>query len=243
MERVQKVIAQAGVTSRRKAEKLIVEGRVKVNGEVITELGVKVSPKDRVEVDDVPIEKEAPVYYVLNKPTGVLSTVEDDRGRKTVIDLMPHVPERIFPVGRLDYDTSGVLLLTNDGDFSYKLTHPKYEVKKVYVARVEGNPERYKLRKLERGIELEDGKTAPAKVRKIRFNKKSGDAIIEITIHEGRNRQVRRMFDAIGHPVVKLTREQFGIIHVHGLNAGESRALSPHEGKQLRVLAETGNLN
>ena len=160
MERVQKVIAQAGVTSRRKAEKLIVEGRVKVNGEVITELGVKVSPKDRVEVDDVPIEKEAPVYYVLNKPTGVLSTVEDDRGRKTVIDLMPHVPERIFPVGRLDYDTSGVLLLTNDGDFSYKLTHPKYEVKKVYVARVEGNPERYKLRKLERGIELEDGKTA-----------------------------------------------------------------------------------
>ncbi len=242
MERVQKVIAQAGVTSRRKAEALILEGRVRVNGEVITELGVKVTPKDRVEVDGVPVEKESPVYYVLNKPTGYLSTVEDDRGRKTVLDLMRHVPERIFPVGRLDYDTSGVLLLTNDGDFSYRLTHPKYEVEKVYVARVKGIPPKQKLRQLERGIQLEDGKTAPARVKRLRINKNAQDAIIEITIHEGRNRQVRRMFEAIGHPVVKLTRERFGVIDGRGLNAGDSRELTPHEVKQLHVLAETGNL-
>lgn len=242
MERVQKVIAQAGVTSRRKAEALILEGRVRVNGEVITELGVKVTPKDRVEVDGVPVEKESPVYYVLNKPIGYLSTVEDDRGRKTVLDLMRHVPERIFPVGRLDYDTSGVLLLTNDGDFSYRLTHPKYEVEKVYVARVKGIPPKQKLRQLERGIQLEDGKTAPARVKRLRINKNAQDAIIEITIHEGRNRQVRRMFEAIGHPVVKLTRERFGVIDGRGLNAGDSRELTPHEVKQLHVLAETGNL-
>lgn len=242
MERLQKVIARAGVTSRRKAEVLITEGKVTVNGEVVTALGTKVSDKDRVEVNGVPIAQEEFVYYALHKPRGVLSTVSDDRGRDTVIDLMPNMAERIYPVGRLDYDTSGILLLTNDGDFSYILTHPKYEVEKTYVAKVENIPSRETLKKLARGVVLEDGKTAPAKTKLVSVNRKMQTAIVEITIHEGKNRQVRRMFDAVGHPVQKLRRERFGMIEARGLNAGEFRPLTIHEVKQLRVLAETGNL-
>ena len=242
MERLQKVLAQAGVASRRKSETLIVAGKVKVNGVVVTELGTKVSSSDRVEVEGVQLVKETYVYFLLYKPRGIISTVDDEKGRKTVLDLFPQIEQRIFPVGRLDYDTSGVIIMTNDGDFSYLMTHPKFGIKKKYIAKVKGIPDRESIRKLEHGIDLEDGKTAPAHVKMQSVDKKAGTALIEITIHEGKNRQVRRMFDAIGCPVQKLRRESFGNVTTHGMNAGEARELTKHEVKQLRVLAETGKI-
>ncbi len=242
MERLQKVMAQAGIASRRKSEALILEGKVKVNGIVVTELGTRVAPSDKIEVEGVEIVKEAHVYYLLYKPRGVISTANDDKGRKTVIDFFPHTEERIYPVGRLDYETSGIIILTNDGEFSYLMTHPKFGIKKKYVAKVKGVPEREDLRRLARGIELEDGWTAPAEVKMRSFDKKTRTAIVEITIHEGRNRQVRRMFDAIGCPVDRLKREEFAMLTTRGLNAGEARELTIHEVKQLRVLAETGKI-
>ncbi|RFU65583.1 pseudouridine synthase [Peribacillus glennii] len=240
MERLQKVIAHSGLTSRRKAEEMIIEGKVKVNGKIVKELGTKVGPNDKIEVNEVPLTKEVPVYFLFYKPRGVISAVTDDKNRKVVTDFFPEVTERIYPVGRLDYDTSGLLLLTNDGEFANALMHPKHEVDKVYVAKVKGLPLRENLRKLERGITLEDGKTAPAKTKVLSIDKKKQSAIVEITIHEGKNRQVRRMFDAIGHPVLKLKREKYGFLTLHGLSAGESRELTPHEVKQLRALAVTG---
>jgi len=242
MERLQKVIAQAGIASRRKAEQLILEGKVKVNGEVVTTLGTKVSKSDVVEVDGVKVEREEKVYYLFYKPRGVVSTVSDDKGRKTVLDFFKNVEERIFPVGRLDYDTSGLLLLTNDGEFANLMTHPKYKIEKTYIARLKGIPKFEDLKKLRRGIMLEDGMTAPAKVELKKSDRKTNKSICEITIHEGRNRQVRRMFEAIGTPVVKLKRERFAFLDLKGLNAGEFRELTAHEVKQLRVLAETGKI-
>ncbi len=242
MERLQKVMAQAGVASRRKSEDLIVAGKVKVNGETVTELGTRVSLADRIEVEGVQIVKEEAIYYLLYKPRGIISTANDEKGRKTVVDFFPEVEERIYPVGRLDYDTSGIIIMTNDGEFAYLMTHPKFEIKKTYIAKTKGIPRREDLRKLERGIKLEDGMTAPARVKTISVDQKAKAAIIEITIHEGRNRQVRRMFDAIGCPVDSLKREQFGNLTTRGLNAGEARPLTIHEVKQLRVLAETGKI-
>lgn len=236
------MMAQAGIASRRKSETLIVDGKVKVNGEVVTELGTKVSATDRIEVESVQIVKEEPVYFLLYKPTGIISTANDEKGRRTVVDFFPHVTERIYPVGRLDYDTSGVIIMTNDGDFSYLMTHPKFEIQKKYIAKVKGIPQREDLKKLEQGIQLDDGMTAPANVKMRTVDKKSNTALIEITIHEGRNRQVRRMFDAIGCPVDKLRRESFAMLTTVGLNAGESRELTKHEVKRLRVLAETGKI-
>ncbi|MEH7157236.1 23S rRNA pseudouridine(2605) synthase RluB [Neobacillus drentensis] len=236
MERLQKVIARAGIASRRKAEELIKEGRVKVNGKVVTELGLKVSSSDRVEVNEIQIEKEEPVYFLLYKPRGVISSVNDEKGRKVVTDFFPHLKERIYPVGRLDYDTSGLLVLTNDGEFANLLMHPKNEIDKVYVAKIKGIPLKENLRKLERGIRLEDGKTAPARVKLLSADNKKQSAIVEITIHEGRNRQVRRMFEAIGHDVLKLKRERYGFLTLGGLRTGDARELSPHEVKQLRAL-------
>ena len=231
MERLQKVIAHAGL--------LILEGKVKVNGKVVKELGVKVGPNDKVEVNEVPLEKESPVYFLFYKPRGVISAVSDDKNRKVVTDFFPYINERIYPVGRLDYDTSGLLILTNDGEFANTLMHPKHEVDKVYVAKVKGMPLRESLKKLDKGIKLEDGKTAPAKARVLSTDKKKETAIVEITIHEGRNRQVRRMFEAIGHPVIKLKREQYGFLTLDGLTAGDSRELTPHEVKLMRTLATT----
>lgn len=237
MERLQKVMAQAGIASRRKSEELIKEGKVKVNGKIVKELGVKVSSSDQVEVNEIPIERETPVYFLLYKPRGVISSVKDEKGRKVVTDFFPELRERIYPVGRLDYDTSGVLLLTNDGEFANLLMHPKSEIEKVYVAKIKGIPLRESLKKLEKGIKLEDGKTAPAKVKMLSLDKKKQTSIIEIIIHEGRNRQVRRMFEAIGHDVMKLKRERYGSLTLNGLSAGEAKELTPHEVKQLRTLA------
>ncbi|MCX8003116.1 MAG: rRNA pseudouridine synthase [Anoxybacillus mongoliensis] len=241
MERLQKVIAHAGVASRRKAEQLIGEGKVKVNGKVVTELGVKVSPQDRIEVDGIPLEREEPVYYLLYKPRGVISSVKDEKGRKVVTDFFKHVNKRIYPIGRLDYDTSGLLLLTNDGEFANLLMHPRYEIEKVYIAKVKGIPTREKIKQLEKGIMLEDGMTAPSKAKVLSIDKRKQTAIVELRIHEGRNRQVRRMFEAIGHSVLKLKRERYAFLDLKGLNPGDYRELSPHEVKQLRALASAGS--
>jgi 23S rRNA pseudouridine2605 synthase len=238
MERLQKVIAHAGFASRRKAEEMILEGKVKVNGKVVKELGVKVSPSDRVEVEGIPVEKEEPVYFLFYKPRGVISSVNDEKGRKAVTDYFSEIKQRIYPVGRLDYDTSGVLLLTNDGEFANLLMHPRNGIEKEYIAKIKGIPTRENLKSLERGIHLEDGKTAPARVKLISADNKKGTAIVQLTIHEGRNRQVRRMFEAIGHPVLKLRREKYAFLTLHGLKSGDARELTAHEIKQLRVLAE-----
>ncbi|AME08301.1 23S rRNA pseudouridine(2605) synthase RluB [Bacillus siamensis] len=240
MERLQKVIAHAGVASRRKAEELIKEGKVKVNGKVITELGVKVTGSDQIEVNGLKVEREEPVYFLLYKPRGVISASDDDKGRKVVTDFFKEVPQRIYPIGRLDYDTSGLLLLTNDGEFANKLMHPKYEIDKTYVAKVKGIPSKELLRKLERGIQLEEGKTAPARAKMLSLDKRKQTSIIQLTIHEGRNRQVRRMFEAIGHDVLKLKREEYAFLDLRGLHTGDARELTPHEVKRLRALAEHG---
>lgn len=239
MERLQKVIAQAGIASRRKAEELISEGRVTVNGKTITELGTKVSPNDKIEVNGIPVEREHPVYYLFYKPRAVITSVKDEKGRKVVTDFFNGVEQRIFPVGRLDYDTSGLLVLTNDGQFANKLMHPRYKIDKVYIAKVKGIPLRETLKKLERGVKLEDGVTAPAKAKLKSVDRQKQTAIIELTIREGRNRQVRRMLEAVGHSVLKLKREQYGFLTLDGLRPGEYRELSPHEVKLLLNLSAT----
>lgn len=229
MERLQKVIAHAGIASRRKAEQLITEGRVKVNGEVVRELGVKVQRQDVIEVDNVPIYQEEPVYFMFYKPRGVISAVSDDKGRKVVVDYLPDVTERIYPVGRLDYDTSGLLLLTNDGDFSQKLTHPKHEVDKVYVAKVKGVAEKRQLAPLVRGVRIEGKKTAPARFEILSTDTKTETSIVQLTIHEGRNHQVKNMLMAVGYPVQKLKREKYGELTLGNLRPGEYRELSKKE--------------
>lgn len=240
LERLQKRIANSGYTSRRKAETLITEGKVKVNGQVVTELGTKVSHSDTVEVEGIKIEQEDKMYILFYKPTQVITSVSDDRGRKVVTDYFEDIETRIYPVGRLDYDTSGVLLLTNDGEFTNLMTHPRYHIKKKYVAKLKGYLMREQVKELEQGIELEDGFTQPAQVKIKRQDKEKNITLVEITISEGRNRQVRRMFEYFGHEVNKLTRIQFGPLDLKGLNAGEGRVLTPHEVKTLRHLAENG---
>lgn len=236
-ERLQKVIAQSGVTSRRKAEEYITAGRVKVNQEVITTLGTKVSPTDEVAIDDVPINKEKKVYYILNKPRGYISSVEDDKNRKTVLDLMEEVPERVFPVGRLDFNSSGLIVMTNDGNFANKLMHPKYEIKKVYVAKIEGIPTNDQLAQLQKGIK-DDGELLKAIDYHVQSkDKRKNNAIIELTLHEGKNRHVRRMMEGIGFPVQKLSRKQYGVLNLDGLASGKYRELTHQEKHQLLTTA------
>jgi 23S rRNA pseudouridine2605 synthase len=239
MERLQKVIARAGVTSRRKAERLITDGRVRVNGKTVRELGTKVSARDRVTVNGAPIAKERPVYFLFYKPTGVISSVKDDRGRTTVVDFFRGVPERLFPVGRLDYDTSGAILLTNDGELANRLMHPRFEIDKTYIASVNPIPTGEQLQELAGGIRLEDGITAPAGVRLIADDKKKNTALVRLIIHEGRNRQIRRMFAALHLHVRRLKRERYGFLSLNGLHPGDSRPLKPQEIKTLRRLVET----
>ncbi|KAA1040161.1 rRNA pseudouridine synthase [Macrococcus equipercicus] len=237
-ERLQKVIAQSGVTSRRKAEVLITEGKVTVNGEVVKTLGTKVKPTDKIEVEGIPLENPDKLYILFHKPTKVITSVSDDKGRTVVTDFFPQLQERIFPVGRLDYETSGLLLLTNDGEFANHMTHPRYKVKKKYVAKLKGYLLREQVRQLEQGIMLEDGKTAPAVVKVKSQDREKNTTLVEITISEGRNRQVRRMFAHFGHEVVKLSRIEYGNLTLKSLNAGDARELSPHEVKTLRQMAQ-----
>jgi 23S rRNA pseudouridine2605 synthase len=226
-DRLQKVLARAGIGSRRACEELIADGRVQVNGEV-AELGRRVDiAHDRVEVDGAVVSlRDDLVHYLLNKPAGVVTTADDPQGRRTVVDLVPDEP-RVFPVGRLDYDTEGLLLLMNDGDLAHRLTHPSYGVDKEYLAHVVGDPGRQVLRRLREGVELDDGVTSPAKVTRLEAG------LLRITIHEGRNRQVRRMCEAVGHPVLRLVRTRIGPIADTRLAPGSWRALSIDEVRAL----------
>ncbi len=233
-ERLQKYLAGAGVASRRASETMILEGRVAVNGKVVKELGTKVVPgKDKVTVDGKPIKQEEKmVYLLMNKPAGYLTTVKDTHDRPTVMDLLTDVKYRVFPVGRLDFETEGLLLLTNDGDFAYRMTHPKFKIKKTYLATVQGELTKERLAMLRNGVELEDGKTAPAEVNIVRQEKHR--TVVEITIHEGKNRQVRRMFKAVKNPVLELKRISVGSLNLKGVGEGEYRHLTADELQKLR---------
>jgi pseudouridine synthase len=234
-ERLQKVLAHAGVASRRAAEQLIQAGRVSVNGEVVTELGRRVTARDRVEVDGRPLEpSQRLVYVALNKPVGHVSTARDPEGRPTVLDLVRR-PERLYPIGRLDWDSEGLLLLTNDGALTHRLTHPRYGVEKEYHALVAGYPDGAALRALAEGVRLEDGLTAPADVRRLRQDRLG--VWLAIAIHEGRNRQVRRMLEAVGHPAKRLVRVRVGPVELGGLPPGRWRELLPAEVAALRRAA------
>ena len=229
MERLQKVIANSGYCSRRRAEELILEGKVFVNGSVIRELGTKVSHDDEIEVDGLSIKKDHNYeYYLLYKPRGVVTTTNDDKGRKTVVDLID-TTARIYPVGRLDYDTTGVLLLTNDGVFANGLMHPANEIDKVYIAKVEGILSGYDVKRLKSGIMIDGRKTAKCHVKVRSVDKKKNTCIVELIIHEGRNHQVKKMIEAVGKKVIKLKRERFGIFDLSGLKASEYRRLTAKE--------------
>lgn len=228
MERLQKVIAQSGVTSRRKAEELIKEGKVKVNGVVVTELGTKVSSKDEIAVNDRIIEKEAKEYYLLNKPRGVVTTTSDDKNRKTVLDYI-NTEARIYPVGRLDYDTTGALLLTNDGEFANILMHPNNQVDKVYLAKLNGIIKGEQINQLKNGVMLDDVLVKATRVKLKKVDPAKNTSMVEITIHEGKNHQVKRMFEAVGFLVDKLTRERIGVFQIKDLKSGEYRKLTPKE--------------
>jgi 23S rRNA pseudouridine2605 synthase len=228
-ERLQKVLARVGIGSRRTCEELIAAGRVRVNGERAT-LGRRVEPsRDRIELDGAPLPVlPGLVHYLLNKPTGVVTTTDDPHGRPTVVDLVPDDP-RVFPVGRLDADTEGLLVLTNDGELAQRLSHPSHGVDKEYVAEVEGVPAAGALRRLRSGVELDDGTTAPATVGVL------APGVLRIVIHEGRNRQVRRMCEAVGHPVLRLVRTRIGPLSDPRLAPGQWRALDPSEVRSLHT--------
>ena len=235
--RLQKYMAMCGVAARRKCEEIIASGRVRVNGQVIDQMGAQVGEGDVVELDGAvitPQEQMRDILYL--KPAGEVTTVSDDKGRETVMDRFSDFPERIYPVGRLDYDSEGLLLLTNDGELAQRLTHPSCEVDKVYLARVSGNPTNEEIEKLRRGVFMEgdERRTYPAQVRVVRDESLFSDILV--TIHEGRNRQVRRMFDAVGHKVLLLRRVRFGPLELGDLKRGQWRELTQEEIARLRAL-------
>jgi pseudouridine synthase len=242
-ERLQKILSQAGVASRRLSEELIAQGRVQVNGVTVTELGTKADPDaDEIKVDGRRIQAQKRKRYILlHKPRGYITTRSDPQGRPTVLDLLRGVREYIYPVGRLDYDSEGLILLTNDGELAARLTHPRHEVDKVYEARVRGIPDQHVLERLAKGVTIDDRRTAPAKVRLIDPpNKRPSEneqTRIELAIHEGRQRQVRKMFDAVGHPVVRLKRVRIGPIEDPDMPPGHWRDLTPQEVARLQRAA------
>ena len=237
MERLQKVIASCGVASRRKAEDLILAKKVTVNGQVVSELGVKVNDKDIIEVNGERLNREEKVYYLLNKPRGVITSTTDDKGRTTVVSLI-NEDKRIYPVGRLDYDTTGALILTNDGEFANMMMHPSNNIDKVYVAKIKGILLPSEIMQLKKGIVLDGVKTSNAKVRVKKIDKENNTSIVELVIHEGKNHQVKRMFEAVGKDVIKLKRERIAFLDLRGLNSGEYRKLSHKEVSQLYVLVK-----
>ncbi len=238
MERLQKVISDNGYTSRRKAEELIKQGKVLVNGEVAT-IGMKVNTSDEIIIDGNILSKDidSKVYFLLNKPRGVVTTASDEKGRKTVIDLI-ETEKRIYPVGRLDYDTTGALLLTNDGELTNKLTHPSNNIDKVYVAKIKGIITGVDINKLKSGVKIDNYKTSKCRVKLKSYDKKTQTSLVELTIHEGHNHQVKKMFEAIGYDVIKLTRTRFAFLDVKSLKSGEYRILLPHEVKKLYSLVK-----
>ena len=242
MERLQKVIANSGVASRRKAEEIIREGRVKVDGEVITEMGYKVGKNNVVEVDNVKISTEEKVYFLLNKPRGVVTTAKDEFGRKTVVDLIP-CDKRIYPVGRLDYDTTGLIILTNDGEFANNIIHPKNKIDKTYIAKINGILSIVDVMKLKKGVVIDGVKTAPAKVKLKKADKKNNTSFVEITIHEGKNHQIKKMIETVGFEVLKLKRERIAFLTLDGLDSGEYRVLNPKEVNKLYALSQDNKTN
>lgn len=238
MERLQKVIAQSGYCSRRKAEELISKGHVQVNGNTITEMGVKVNYDDDITVDGEAISvKQDKVYFLLNKPRGIVTTTSDEKNRKTVVDLID-TDKRIYPVGRLDYDTTGVLLLTNDGELTNMLIHPKNNVEKQYIAKIEGIPTKEELQVLASGVVIDGHKTSRAKVKLRKMDKKNNTSVIDLFIHEGKNHQIKKMFETIGYHVIKLRRDRFAFLTVDDLKSGEYRELTVKEVKQLYGLIQ-----
>lgn len=237
MERLQKVIANSGYTSRRKAEDLIVQGKVKVNDKIVTELGTKVTNKDIIHVEGKLIGIEEKVYYLLYKPEGYVSTTNDEFGRKTVMDLVPST-KRVYPVGRLDYDTSGVLLLTNDGEFTNLMTSPKNHVEKEYSVKLSGLLRKEESTRICRGIKLDTYTTKKARIKDVAYNKKNLTTLATITITEGKYHQVKKMFEATGHKVLKLKRVRFGVVTLDNMRIGEYRLVKPYELRQLRVLVK-----
>jgi len=238
--RLNKFLAQAGVASRREVDKMIAGGEIKVNGRVIQVLGYKIDDeKDRVEVEGKKIEREeGQVYLMINKPPGYLVTLKDRFQRPTIKQLLPSLGKRIFPVGRLDYDSEGLLLLVNDGELAYRLTHPRFKVGKVYLVKVKGDPDPSRLSRLEKGIYLEGRKTAPAKIA--RLSRSSKRNLLKVEIYEGRKREVRKMFDAVGHRVLQLKRIDFGGVRLGKLKTGKWRFLTR---KEIDTLKKKVNLN
>jgi 23S rRNA pseudouridine2605 synthase len=233
-ERLQKFLSRAGIASRRQAEEYIRSGLIRVNGQIVQEMGLKIDPaKDRVEYrgQRITAQKEH-IYIMLNKPLNVVTTMKDPQGRKKVMDLLPGIKTRVYPVGRLDYRTEGLLILTNDGQLAYRLTHPGYKVVKTYLATVAGNLSRESIKILKEGVELEDGLTLPADVKVI--SREKGFTRLQISISEGRNRQIRRMCEAVGHPVKALKRIRFGPLELAGLQPGEYRLLGKDEINALK---------
>lgn len=238
MERLQKVIASLGYCSRRKAEELILEGKVRVNGKVIRELGTKANYDDDIVVENKVLNNDKSYeYYLLNKPRGVITSTSDELDRKVVTDFV-NTNARIYPVGRLDYDTTGVLLLTNDGELANLLMHPSNEIEKVYVARIEGIISGYAIKLLRAGVLIDGVRTSRARVKLRSFDKKTNKSIVELTIHEGKNHQVKRMFEAVGYRVDKLKRERYGFLDLTGLRSGECRRLTVKEVKRLYSLVK-----
>lgn len=236
MERLQKVIANSGFTSRRKAEDLILKKKVKVDGVIVDKLGLKVGMKAVIEVDGtIILKQQEKVYYILNKPRGVVTTTKDQYDRKTVVELID-TPERIYPVGRLDFDTTGLLILTNDGEFANKMMHPSSEVEKVYIAKVKGIPTGKDIAILKDGVLLDGVKTAKARVKLKKKDVKTNTSVLEITIYEGRNHQVKRMFESVGYEVLKLKREKIAFLTLDGLKSGEYRKLNQKELSKLYAL-------
>jgi pseudouridine synthase len=236
--RLQKLMAAAGVASRRVSEDLISAGRVEVNGEVVTELGRRVMPEDRVAVDGTAIQLDTSRrYLMLNKPVGIVSSLQDERGRPDLQRYVSKFEERLFNVGRLDAQTSGLLILTNDGELAHVLAHPSFGVMKTYIAKVQGRVSPQTIGKLTRGVDLEDGEIAADKARLLSSGGSGDESMVEITLHSGRNRIVRRMLEAVGHPVVDLVRRQFGPLHLGTLAAGEMRDLTKAELGELLTIA------
>ncbi len=239
MERLQKYISNSGYTSRRKAEELISKGKVKVDGELITELGFKVTGKEMIEVEGHILEKEEKVYYVLNKPSGYITAVEDDKGRRVVTDLIS-TDKRIFPVGRLDYDTSGVLFLTNDGEFSQSMTSPDFKIEKEYIATMKGRFNSYHRRMLMNGVDIGGYVTKKAKIDIINYDKKTDKSQVGVIITEGKYHQVKLMFESQGFKVSKLKRVRFGVVTDKNIRIGDYRRIKPHEIKRLYELSKRG---
>ncbi len=237
MERLQKIIANSGYCSRRKAEQLIIDGKVLVNGRQVTDLGSKASSSDVITVEGHALKLENKEYILLYKPRGVVTTTNDEKNRKTVMDLVEST-NRLYPVGRLDYDTSGLLLLTNDGQLTNLLIHPSNKVEKVYLAKLQGIVDPALLKKMSLGIVIDGKKTAKSKFKIKKIDKKKNTSLVELTIYEGRNHQVKKMFKAIGYDVIKLKRERFSFLDLKGLTSGEYRHLSIKEVKTLYALTK-----